>query len=142
MTKPFFVRELRSSMDALGDTLKSALAALVERGWVESGHTFYAQLCLEEALVNAITHGNQCNECLKVRIEMTEEGEYCLIRVYDQGAGFTPERVALPNLEQLNGRGVCLIRYCMDEVSYNHEENCLEMKMRRNTLCKGGARHE
>jgi len=142
VTKPFFSSELHSTMDALGDTLKSALDALVERGWIEADHTFYAQLCLEEALVNAITHGNQCDECLKVRIEMVEEGDFCLIRVYDEGCGFSPEDIKMPQLEQLNGRGVCLIRYCMEEVSYNHEKKCLEMKMRRNALCKGGTHHE
>ncbi|GMV92008.1 MAG: hypothetical protein AMXMBFR82_17860 [Candidatus Hydrogenedentota bacterium] len=142
MPKPFFVKEFDSTMDALSETLRSALASLVERGWVEAGQKFYAQLCLEEALVNAITHGNKCDACRKVRIEMDEEGEFCHIRVYDEGAGFCPEDVELPDLDQLNGRGVCLMRYCMDDVSYNHEANCLEMKMRRNALCKEGVRHE
>jgi anti-sigma regulatory factor (Ser/Thr protein kinase) len=140
--KPFFVKEFDSSMDALGDTLRSALDSLVERGWVEADQTFYAQLCLEEALVNAITHGNKCDTCRKVRIEMDEAGEFCRIRVYDEGAGFCPDDVKLPDLNQLNGRGVCLMRYCMDDVSYNRKANCLEMKMRRNALCKGGVRHE
>ena len=129
-------------MDAVGDTLKSALAALVERGWVDAGQTFYAHLCLEEALVNAITHGNKCDEHLKVRIELSEEGEFCLIRVYDQGPGFCPQNVKMPELEQPSGRGVCLIRYCMADVSYNPAEKCLNMKMRRNALCKGGTHHE
>lgn len=142
MANPFFVREFDSTMDALGDTLRDALQQLIERGWVETDQTFYAQLCLEEALVNAITHGNNCDACRKVRIEMIEEGEFCRIRVYDEGSGFCPDNVKLPNQEQLNGRGVCLMRYCMDDVSYNRDKNCLEMKMRRKALCKGGTRHE
>ncbi|HRI86827.1 MAG TPA: ATP-binding protein [Candidatus Hydrogenedentes bacterium] len=135
MAKPFFASDFESTMEALGVALKSALRALVERGWVESGQTFYAQLCLEEALVNAVDHGNERDPSKRVRIEISEEGDTCVIRVYDQGGGFSPSDIHLPELEQMNGRGICLIRYCMEAVAYDNETNCLEMRMRRNAAC-------
>ena len=142
VAKPFFVNEFVSTMDAMGETLKSALKALVERGWVDPKQTFYAQLCLEEALVNAVEHGNRRDAAKTVRIELSEEGECCLIRVYDQGSGFVPADIHLPELEQVNGRGICLIRYCMENVNYDNDKKCLEMRMRRNALCQGEPCHE
>ena len=142
MAKPFFTNEFVSTMDAVGVTLKSALKSLIERGWVDAKHTFYAQLCLEEALVNAVEHGNHRDAHKTVRIEMSEEGERCVIRVFDQGTGFVPASVHLPDLEHENGRGICLIRYCMENVSYDNDKKCLEMRMQRNAMCQGEKCHE
>jgi len=109
----------------------------LEHDWIDSDQTFYAQLCLEEALVNAITHGNKSDKQRKVRIEMEEDGDLCCIRVYDEGNGFSAESVDLPPTDKLSGRGVCLIRYCMEDVTYNQEGKYLEMTMRRKALAEG-----
>ena len=95
------------------------------------------RLCLEEALVNAIRHGNGCDARRKVSLELLGNGEYCTIRVCDEGAGFVPENVALPGSEQLGGRGICLMRHYMDHVQYNERDRCLEMKFHRKAVCKG-----
>lgn len=142
VAKPFFVSEFSSSMDAVSETLKEALRALIDRGWVDVDQRFYAHLCLEEALVNAVDHGNKRDTSKKVRIEMVEDDQACVIRVYDEGGGFSPNDIGMPKLEQLNGRGICLIRYCMDSVTYNQEKRCLEMRMRRKALCQKESRHD
>ena len=131
MAKVFFVEQFSSTMDAVGGVLRSALRALAQRGWVAPEQSFYAQLCLEEALVNAVDHGNHCDPAKSVRLEMAEDRDVCVIRVYDEGSGFSPDEVRLPHLEQANGRGICLIRHCMEQVTYNNECRCLEMHMRR-----------
>ena len=139
--KAFYRAEFASTLDVLGDAITDALEALLANGWIDEDKVFYARLCLEEALVNAITHGNQSDTTRKVRIEMTREapGDICCIRVCDEGPGFRPETVPLPAGASLNGRGVCLIRHCMESVTYNPEDHCLEMRMRRKGLCRGGA---
>jgi anti-sigma regulatory factor (Ser/Thr protein kinase) len=142
VTKPFFVSEFPSTVEAMGETQKRALSALIEHGWLDPSHTFYAQLCLEEALVNAVTHGNRCDAGLAVRLELIEEGETCVIRVYDHGPGFSVDSVGLPDGDTLDGRGVCLMRYCVDSVVYDTAKHCLEMRMRRNAVCEGGMSHE
>jgi len=136
VTKPFFVEQFGSTMDAVGRVLQAALRSLIEHGWVEPEQKFYAQLCLEEALVNAVDHGNECDPSKVVRIEMTEEGDTCVIRVYDEGRGFSPNDIHLPQLETMNGRGICLIRYCMEKVTYDSERKCLEMRMHRKALSR------
>lgn len=136
MAKLLYAREFDSTLEAAGDTIRSALRALIDAGWVKPGEEFYARLCLEEALVNAVEHGNKCNDNLKVRVEIHETGDWCRIRVYDQGPGYCPEEIRLPEAKQEHGRGVCLMRHCMEEVKYDKARRCLEMKMRRNSLCR------
>lgn len=142
VSAPFYSIEFPSSIEAMRAPLNGAIAALTARGWVDKDHPFYARLCLEEAVVNAITHGNQCDERRLVRVEMIEENDFCTILVYDQGPGFVLEQVPFPNGAAQRGRGICLIRHCMDEVIYDTERHCLVMKIRRKTHNKGVRDHE
>jgi|GEM_PF-766839 len=140
--KPFFDKKFSSSLDAMGQVLHEALQALVDRDWIEQGSMFYARLCLEEALVNAVTHGNACDPSRAVRLTMTEENDACLICVYDEGPGFAPETLPAPEDSGMGGRGVVLIQHCMEEVRYNSAARRLEMKMRRKPFCMGENDHE
>jgi len=126
----------------MGPALEGALSALRKHGWVDDSQLFYAHLCLEEALVNAITHGNHCDPKRKVRLEMAEEEGACVIRVWDEGRGFSVTEVPPPDCESEGGRGLCLIEYCMDDVYYDEREHCLVMRMGRKTLSKGVSNHE
>ncbi len=142
VNEPFFESEFPSSMEAMAEPLEGALSALRERGWVKENSAFYAHLCLEEALVNAIIHGNESDVSRKVRLALSEEGPHCVIRVWDEGRGFCVDQIKMPDVETQGGRGVCLIKYCMDEVEYNKTDRCLVMKLPRNGKCTGypGAR--
>lgn len=83
---------------------------------------FAIKLALEEALTNAVKHGNQC-DCSKniiVRYAVTPQKAVVIVR--DEGCGFmpddipdptTPDRLPLPD-----GRGIMLLRAYMDEVVY------------------------
>jgi anti-sigma regulatory factor (Ser/Thr protein kinase) len=134
----FFSERFPSSLEAIGEVLPRALAALQNGDWVEVDQEFYAHLCLEEALVNAVVHGNRGDSGLDIRLTMTENGDFCVIRVYDSGYGFCPGDIKTPDPQQPDGRGICLIRHCMDDVTYDGAEHCLEMRMRRKALCQGG----
>src|SRR5262245_46757723 len=82
---------------------------------------FGIKLALEEALVNAIKHGNQMEPSKKVHIVYRIHRERFEIRITDEGAGFDPEAVpdptTLENLERPCGRGLMLMRHYMSEVS-------------------------
>lgn len=125
----------------MAEVLGRALDALVEEGCIPPGNIPCTRLCLEEALVNAIRHGNHCDAARKVRIEMHAEGEDCVIKVWDEGAGFSPEDIRLPESDQLGGRGVCLIKHYMDRVTFNDKEHCLEMAFRRRSGSAGACGH-
>jgi anti-sigma regulatory factor (Ser/Thr protein kinase) len=141
VTEPFFAAEFPSEFETMSQVLGDALHELVARGFIDSEEEVRARLCLEEAMVNAIQHGNQGQESRKVRIELVDEGLRCLIRVYDEGQGFSPEEITLPDAHALGGRGICLIRHYADYFGYNHEKKCFEMGLCRAGCTRGNESH-
>jgi serine/threonine-protein kinase RsbW len=98
---------------------------------------FAVRLALEEAIVNAIKHGNQLDCAKKVHISYCVRGEQFLIQITDEGEGFDPCDVPDPtlveNIERPCGRGLMLMRHYMCEVHYNDRGNSVHMvKNRRN----------
>jgi len=97
---------------------------------------FSIKLALEEALVNAIKHGNQMDPSKKVRIVYTIHPDRFDIHIADEGDGFNPEDVpdptAIENLERPCGRGLMLMRHYMNEVRFNERGNAVSMSKLRN----------
>ena len=95
---------------------------------------FGVRLALEEALVNAIKHGNNMDKTKKVIVTYAIDDKECRISIEDEGSGFDPKDIPDPtaeeNLERPHGRGVMLIRAYMDEVSYNEKGNRITMRMK------------
>jgi serine/threonine-protein kinase RsbW len=97
---------------------------------------FSIKLALEEALVNAIKHGNRCDRSKKVHIAYNVLPERFDILISDEGNGFDPQEVpdptAIENLERPCGRGLMLMRYYMNYVSFNSSGNAVSMTKLRN----------
>src|SRR5262249_20761313 len=76
---------------------------------------FSIKLALEEALVNAIKHGNQLDKQKKVRIHYKVTSNRFDVRITDEGGGFdpgdVPDPTAVENLERPSGRGLMLMRH-------------------------------
>jgi serine/threonine-protein kinase RsbW len=92
---------------------------------------FSIRLALEEALVNAIKHGNQMDRAKSVRISYRFLADRFEIRITDEGLGFDPTDVpdptAVENLDRPCGRGLMLMRHYMSEVAYNANGNSVAM---------------
>ncbi len=83
---------------------------------------FDVRVAVEEALRNAMLHGNRMDPGKKVNIE-AEFGEKAVrITVIDEGSGFDHQEIPDPtdeeNILKTGGRGVFLIKHLMDEVKY------------------------
>ncbi len=92
---------------------------------------FSIKLALEEALVNAIKHGNQYELNKKVEIAYSVLPNRFIIHITDQGEGFDPAEVpdptAIENLERPCGRGLMLMNHYMTEITYNDRGNSVLM---------------
>src|SRR5262245_48613969 len=92
---------------------------------------FCIRLALEEALLNAIRHGNQGDRTKMVQIAFRLLSDRFEVCITDEGAGFDPDDVPDPtapeNLERPSGRGVLLMRRYMTEVSFNERGNAVTM---------------
>lgn len=134
MSKLFYSKEFASTSEGIAETLGEAIEALTRHKWCGPDHTFCVRLCLEEALVNAVVHGNKNQSHLSVRIEIFDLGNQCKICVHDEGEGFDLDAIEMADCSQLGGRGVCLIKEYMDEVQFDTTRNCLEMVFQRTTF--------
>jgi len=109
------------------DKLQTAL----EKKNVDKQVLFDMKLVTEEALVNAIKHGNGLDESKVVRVDIETDAEKIEISIEDQGEGFDYKKIPNPtkdeNLEKTSGRGVFLIKQIMDEVRFNKPGNCITM---------------
>lgn len=128
--EPFFKECIPSRLEAMSGVIAGAVQALQREGWVNAQNAPCMKLCLEEALANAIRHGNRNDPARTVCLEVYREGDTCTICVYDEGRGFRPDAVPEPEVEQLGGRGVCLLRHYMDSVTYDQGNQCLRMRFR------------
>ena len=111
--------------------LDETLSKLSENGWGEE-HTFGIHLAVEEALMNAIKHGNQRDPEKSVYVNCCLNATFLRMIIEDEGEGFDPEHVPDPtleeNLELPSGRGLMLMRTFMTEVRYNDRGNRVEME--------------
>lgn len=92
---------------------------------------FDVRLCVEEALINAIKHGNKMDEKLNVYVDYKINGNKLVITIQDEGNGFDYKNLQDPtkenNLFKDSGRGVFLIHHLMDEVTYNDKGNQIKL---------------
>lgn len=123
-----------SVMDEAVNVMQSIVAAVESHGFTE-GAVFAVRLALDEALSNAIRHGNQNNPKKTVTVEYEVTDDQARISICDEGPGFKPAELPDPtldeNLERPHGRGVMLIQAYMTEVSYNSRGNCVTMVKHR-----------
>jgi len=95
-------------------------------GWSPSD-IFAIHLAAEEAIVNAIVHGNKLDPAKKVRVACEVSAERVCIQIDDEGAGFDPASVPDCTLEERldvpSGRGVMLMRSFMTRIEYNAKGN-------------------
>ncbi|QEK53335.1 ATP-binding protein [Pedobacter aquae] len=98
------------------------------------GDDVYANLmtCLNEAVTNAIFHGNKQNPNKLVYLNLEIINQKRLVfTIADQGEGFNfnnlPDPTAPENLENLSGRGVFIMKQLADQCIFNTKGNEVEL---------------
>ena len=106
------------------------LSEVAKRGF-NSQSTFAIKLALEEAMINAIKHGNKLDQNKKVRVEAKITAKEVTISIEDEGPGFNrddvPDPTALENLCKPSGRGLLLIESYMSTVKHSNGGRKLTM---------------
>jgi len=129
---PSDIRYIRKASKEIEDFLKS-------RG-VDGDTIFDIRLTVEEAVKNAIIHGNKKEKGKSVSLSYSLKDEKFRVEVEDEGNGFRPDSLPDPTLDEHiyaeGGRGVFLINKLMDEVKYNERGN--KVSMIKYISAKGG----
>lgn len=107
---------------------------------------FCVKLALEEALVNAIKHGNQMDRVKKVHVRFHATPDRFDVRITDEGPGFNavelPDPTMAENLERPCGRGIMFMRHYMTAVEYHEPGNSVSMsKLRNDGVLRNGHQH-
>jgi serine/threonine-protein kinase RsbW len=114
--------------------LVNRLMRLIEGSQCVAGNEHAVELALQEALSNAVVHGNRMDAHKLVQIRcQCESGKGVSIVVTDVGEGFDPTAVPHPlavgRLEAEHGRGIHLMKVAMEEVRF--ERGGTEVHMRK-----------
>jgi serine/threonine-protein kinase RsbW len=124
-------KTIPSDLDAGHASIEELISALETAGW-EGRDVFHIQMAIEEAVVNAIEHGNKRDASKEVHVVFVVDADSAEMTVTDQGDGFDHQNVADPTeeerLDQPRGRGVLLIRELMSQAQYNEKGNSVWMR--------------
>jgi len=95
-------------------------------------HTFNTVLVMREALINAVIHGNKCNENKIVKYSLNYENKYLRMSISDEGCGFdwkaTFERESDSTADC--GRGLFIMKTYTSYIEYNEKGNKLLLKLK------------
>jgi serine/threonine-protein kinase RsbW len=96
---------------------------------------FHINMALEEALVNAVQHGNDSDPNKNVHFSCNLNDDLISVRIEDEGPGFDPDAIPDPtdaeHIMVASGRGVLLIKSFVTRAKWNEKGNVLEFEKER-----------
>lgn len=122
---------VRSVPDAVHDLAERIICGLREDLALSDRFVFQLRLALDEALANALKHGNSFDPSKVVMARVKVDDEAVSLTVVDEGPGFDPGSVPDPraeeNLQRPGGRGVLLMESSVDRVIRNASGNSVTL---------------
>ncbi len=102
--------------------IQDRLAELLDDLEYADRDRFSVQLAVEEALVNALKHGNRRDVDRSIEVHCRVGAEVIRVEIVDEGDGFDPSEVESSceegNILTPHGRGLDLMRRFMDRVEF------------------------
>ncbi|NOR75398.1 MAG: hypothetical protein GQ525_09580 [Draconibacterium sp.] len=90
-------------------------------------------LCISEAVVNSIKHGNKNDISKQVFITANFVEKVLKIKIKDEGEGFILKDVKSPidnsNIKNETGRGIHIIKTLSHSIKYNKKGNSIHFKI-------------
>lgn len=125
-------REIPSDAALVTPLIVRLVERMSEEGLVDAQNRMKIELCLDEAITNAVKHGNKGDFQKKVSVVLFREGSAWGVVIQDEGAGFRlsdlKDRTQEDEIWAENGRGIPLLTLYMDEVTYYGGGNTLLLK--------------
>lgn len=120
---PTNIREIKKVSNAILNALDGSQAT--------DSFIFDVRLACEEALINAIKHGNKNQKDKKIVVNFDITDKSVVISVEDEGQGYNYQQLPDPrhvsNLLRTGGRGLFLIRKMMDKIEFNEKGTKITM---------------
>lgn len=126
-------QQLPSEVSSGYPIVQELLQRLEQQRW-NRHDVFGVHLAVEEALVNAIKHGNRGDPAKRVHVLCQLADDLVRVEITDEGDGFDPANVPDPtadeNLENPSGRGIMLMRSFLN-IRYNEAGNAVVLEKQR-----------
>jgi serine/threonine-protein kinase RsbW len=117
---------LRSNFDSV-EVAEKFLLSVIGHSSIKDTETHRVEMAVRESVINAIQHGNGCDESKSVELSISLTPAQITIWVRDEGHGFDAGSVPNPleenNILKTSGRGIFIIRSFMDEFSVRRVPN-------------------
>lgn len=140
--EPATVRLTIPSELSRGRDVQKRILSDVHRHNYDDQGVFAITLALEEALINAIKHGNKLDPAKVVKVEWTISPAQIEIIIEDEGPGFdraaVPDPTAEENLSKCSGRGLLLIEAYMHVAEWTNRGRRLRMIRRNGSESQSG----
>jgi serine/threonine-protein kinase RsbW len=78
------------------------------------------RVALSEAFSNAVCHGSPLGPRNRVHLRCEVDAARLVVQITDEGGGFVPARIALPDFDEwkTSGRGLFLMQELVDQVDF------------------------
>lgn len=137
----FLRLEIPSELSFKDPAIIRILRTLKEQGYLNREETERVRLSLDEAVKNAMMHGNHYNPSKKIKFRMFGDDKKWGILIEDEGEGMRSERVPQPLLGEQDlresGYGILLMESVQDEVVFLGRGNQLLMTRHRSPQTEG-----
>lgn len=132
-----------SRLDLKPEIIDTLVELLIKEGQISEDERQWLVLVLDEAVVNAMLHGNEGDPRLDIRIRLATQPGGWSLQIDDQGHGFSAD--AVPNIDDPDslllehGRGIRLMSEWLDSLTYHR--GGATILMRRSRCTPGGDSH-
>jgi serine/threonine-protein kinase RsbW len=111
--------------------LEALIEAVADKHQVSEDTFANMMTCLNEAVINAIVHGNKLDPDKTVFVNVEADSKRIIWTITDEGDGFDynnlPDPTAADRLEELTGRGVFILKHLADQCIFNAKGNEVEL---------------
>lgn len=119
----------KSEKEKRRDIIHSIIGTITNSGYPVRYDDSTLELMIDEAVTNAMEHGNAWDPSRKVNVSLFEDDRNLCLSIMDEGSGFDFQSrdSAYPHLK-LRGRGLQILS-SLTEISWNESGNCITMKL-------------
>lgn len=104
-----------------------------EKNHLPQNHFNKVFLCISEAVINCIEHGNKCDKEKEVSIQVSREDDSILLEIKDEGTGFDYNGLEDPtiekNIKREAGRGIHIMKSISSRLNYKENGRVLKLKI-------------
>lgn len=127
---PICRKSFSSDKNARQDVVASIIGEIQKNGIKLAISHEELYLIIDEAITNAMEHGNKWDPGKKISIELETNSYHLYIRIADEGKGFDPSKIkqALTkrNILSTRGRGIYIINQ-FSKISWNDSGNQIQL---------------